>query len=321
MTEIEFVSESKVELVKSNANDADVALAAWVSNFADELPEGVDRHIIDRWKSSGLKSTRYWYNGDERVEKTEKRIEGLINFLYRERHMSPFEHGSMTFMIDTPIFVAREFMRHRTWSYNETSGRYKELSPRFYLVNSERPLTQKGKVGAYRFEEGSTEQYGTTFAQTQIAYSHSWRSYQEMLNAGVAKEVARNVLPVGTMTQFYATANPRNVMQFLLLRNDPNALHEIREVAKAIEVEFAKQMPLTYAAFKKYDYRDEKAELEALRKRVAQYEAAETYPEFSETFNNNMGTGHSTGPHLTLYQTAESSERQLREAVERLRHI
>lgn len=321
MTEIEFVSGSKVELVKSNASDVDVAMAAWVSNFGDELPDGISKNVIRRWKTNGLKNTKYWFEGEEMLATTVKRVEGLINFLYRERHMSPFEHGSMTFMIDTSIFVAREFMRHRTWSYNETSGRYKELSPRFYLVNSERPLAQKGKVGAYRFDAGTPEQYGTTFAQTQIAYSHAWRSYQEMLNAGIAKEVARNVLPVGTMTQFYATANPRNIMQFLLLRNDPNALHEIRQVAIAIEEAFAKEMPLTYAAFKKYDYRDEKAELEELRKKVAQYEAAETYPEFTASPAES-----STGPRIHLEvspgenYTTEKFHERVRQATEAARN-
>lgn len=313
MSEIEFVSESRVELVKCSATDIDVAMAAWVSNFGGSLPEGVSRMVVDRWRKSGLSDARYWYDGEEYLKTTISRVEGLINFLYRERHMSPFEHGSFTFMIDTPIFVAREFMRHRTWSYNETSGRYKELSPRFYLINSERPLAQKGKVGAYRFEEGTPEQYGAVFAQTQIAYSHSWRSYQEMLNAGVAKEVARNVLPVGTMTQFYATANPRNVMQFLLLRNDPNALKEIRDVAVKIEEAFAEAMPLTYAAFKKYDYRNEKTELESLRKRVAQLEAAETYPEF----NPNA----SSSPHMTFYMNdpTEGIEKQVAASIRRTR--
>ena len=193
--------------------------------------------------------------------------------------MSPFEHGSFTFFVDTPIFVAREFMRHRTWSYNETSGRYKQLEPRFYLINDERPVVQKGKVGAYRFDGGSPEQYGSVYAATTIGYGSAWNAYQQMLGQGVAKEVARNVLPVGTMTQFYATANPRNVMQFLLLRNDDNALYEIREVARKIEEAFAQAMPLTYAAYKKYDWRDEKAELVELRKKVAQMEAEETYRE------------------------------------------
>lgn len=272
MTNIEFIDHSTVNLVKNNATDLDVAMAAWVSNFGSngepKLPEGMP----NKWRMENL-------DWSEDVIEGKKRVEGLINFLYRERHMSPFEHGSLTFFIDTPIFVAREFMRHRTFSYNETSGRYKELEPRFYLINDDRPLTQKGKVGEYRFTAGTDEQYGLTYASTTIVYSAAWNAYQHMLNNGVAREVARNVLPVGTMTQFYVTGNPRNWMQFLLLRNDPNALYEIRAVAEEIERQFAEQMPLTYAAFKKYDWRDERAELIELRKKVAQLEAERTYPE------------------------------------------
>lgn len=271
MSDIDFVDHSTVKLVKSNATDLDVALAAWVSNNGEGLPADI-KSPLHRLKNGPD------YSWNREAEKADwKRIEGLINFLYRERHMSPFEHGSLTFFIDTPIFVAREFMRHRTFSYNETSGRYKELEPRFYLINDERPVVQKGKVGAYRFDEGTPEQYGNVYAATTLSYMHSWNAYQQMLGKGVAKEVARNVLPVGIMTQFYATANPRNIIQFLLLRNDPNALAEIRAVAEQIEAAFAKEMPLTYAAFKKYDYRDEKAELVELRKKVAQLEAEETY--------------------------------------------
>src|SRR6478735_3969861 len=110
---VEFVNKSTVELIKQNSTDIDVARAAWVSNY-----------------------------GEDAREKDGDKIYGLLKFLYRNKHLSPFEHGSFTFFIDTPIFVAREFMRHRTFSYNETSGRYKELKPRFYLVDSERPLTQ-----------------------------------------------------------------------------------------------------------------------------------------------------------------------------------
>lgn len=277
MGRIEFVDHSTVELIKSNATDKDVVLAAWVSNFDKknapvEVPSDSD---MRQWASYEDKDwANRWLPS---IKPFLDRAEGLINFLYRERHMSPFEHGSFTFYIDTPIFVAREFMRHRTFSYNETSGRYKELEPRFYLISDERPITQRGKVGAYRFEQGDAEQYGNTFASSTLAYQNSWNAYQSMLSKGVAREVARNVLPVGIMTQFYATANPRNVMQFLLLRNDDNALYEIREVARQIEEQFAKQMPLTYAAFKKYDWRDEKVELELLRKKVAQMEAFETY--------------------------------------------
>lgn len=273
---MEFVSSSTVELVKSNASDEDVCLAAWVSNFnKDNAPV----KIPSKYQRD---AAEYNDNCKKVVDNFNTRAEGLINFLYRERHMSPFEHGSFTFYIDTPIFVAREFMRHRTFSYNETSGRYKELEPRFYLIDDDRPVVQKGKVGAYRFDDGTPEQYGYVYASTTQAYQNAWGAYQNMLGAGVAREVARNVLPVGIMTQFYATANPRNIMQFLLLRNDSNALYEIREVAEQIEEQFAEQMPLTYAAFKRYDWRDEKVELEELRKKVAQYEAFESYqPNFT----------------------------------------
>lgn len=274
---MEFVDQSSVSLVQSNASDMMVAKAAWVSNFGDNGIPALPKDLESiKWKQNSASRDN---NVDYLDEVDQKRVEGLINFLYRERHMSPFEHGSLTFVIDTPIFVAREFMRHRTFSYNETSGRYKQLEPRFYLIDSDRPLAQTGKVGAYRFEAGTDDQYGTVFANHTLAYANAWRAYQNVLEAGVAKEVARNVLPVGTMTQFYVTGNPRNWMQFFLLRNDPNALHEIREVAVEIERLFSEQMPMTHAAFKKYDWRDEKVELEALRKKVAQYEAYETYSE------------------------------------------
>lgn len=237
---MEFVDKSTVELVKHNASDVDVAYAAWVSNFGDKR----ERDTSDLTK--------------------------LINFLYSNRHMSPFEHGSFTFFIDTPIFVAREFMRHRTWSYNETSGRYKMLDPRFYLAPADRPLIQAGRIGHYTFVPGTEDQYKAVKKWTKRSYRLSWLMYRCMLRIGVAKEVARNVLPVGTMTQFYATANPRNVMQFLQLRNDPAALKEIRDVAVEIEKAFAEAMPLTYAAYKAYDWRDDKAEIEHLRDKVEQ---------------------------------------------------
>lgn len=282
MTVIEFVDHSTVKMVRSNATDLDVAMAAWVSNFSENgspvMPEGFPREWQMRNSSAYGRYPEAW-----------DRVEGLINFLYRERHMSPFEHGSFTFCVDTPIFVAREFMRHRTWSYNETSARYKELEPRFYLINDDRPVVQKGKVGAYRFDGGSDEQYGNVYASTTLAYAGAWEAYQNMLSRGVAREVARNVLPVGIMTQFYATANPRNVMQFLLLRNDVNALAEIRDVAVQIEEAFAEQMPLTYKAFKRFDYRDEKAELVLARKKIAQMEAEETYRENIEAGRPRKG--------------------------------
>lgn len=236
---IEYVDTCTVRLYRAAASDKDVAYAAWVSNF-----------------------------GNDAEERDTSDLTRLIHFLYKNRHMSPFEHGQFTFFVDCPIFVAREFMRHRTFSYNETSGRYKELDPRMYRPPAERPLVQKGRVGAYRFEEGAGELYATLLEETDAAYEAAWYAYQTQLKAGIAKEVARNVLPVATMTQFYATVNPRNLMAFLNLRNDPNAQYEIREVSKKMEAIFAEAMPLTYDAYKAYDWREAASRIEELEAEI-----------------------------------------------------
>lgn len=217
---IEILDHSTVELIKTNASDADVAYAAWVSNFASEA-RGRDT----------------------------SRIEGLINFLWREQHTSPFEHGSFTFFVDTPIFVAREYMRHRTWSYNETSGRYMEMKPRFYIPNEDRPLVQTGKVGAYKHSSGTAEQYDLMSSIQKRHFEDAWVRYQQQLEAGIAREVSRNVLPLATMTQFYATSNPLNVLKYFTLRSEEQALHEIRAVAKIQETMVKEAMPLTWAAY------------------------------------------------------------------------
>jgi len=209
-----------VELIKHNVSDLDVARAAWVSTL-----------------------------GEDAREKDSDRIAGLINFLYRNKHMSPFEHGSYTFFIDCPIFVAREFHRHRTFSYNEVSGRYTQLKPRFYIPASERPLVQEGKIGNYTFVPGTDDQYAIMAAQMLDAYTTVSKKYDHMLEVGIAREVARDILPVGIYTQFYATCNLRNLMQFLTLRNDSNALYEIRSVAQQMEKILADTAPLTYAAY------------------------------------------------------------------------
>jgi thymidylate synthase (FAD) len=182
---------------------------------------------------------------------------GLINYLMRDRHGSPFEHGQLSFLVEAPIFVAREFMRHRAgWSYNETSGRYRELAPVFYIPDRKRPLVQEGKPGAYTFVDGTYEQYGITRWEHEQAYRTAWSAYQRMLKAGVAKEIARDVLPVGLFTSFYATCNPRSLMHFLSLRTRvPSATfpsfpqQEIEKVAQDMEEAFAEHFPLTYIAY------------------------------------------------------------------------
>lgn len=224
MSEIEFVTNSNVTLVQSNASDDMVAMAAWVSN--------------------GL-------NQEDRLQ-DRKKVAGLINFLWRNKHLSPFEHGQFTFLVDVPLFVAREWHRHRTMSYNEISGRYTEMQPRFYVPWVGRPFVQTGKIGNYQFEDGDIQTRQMLKAHIMENSRAAWNSYLALKERGVANEVARMVLPVNLMTQFYATVNPRNLLHFLSLRNDPQALYEIRQAAVLAENILSVQMPLTYAAYLTY---------------------------------------------------------------------
>lgn len=175
------------------------------------------------------------------------RAEGVINFMMRERHGSPFEHSVFSFRIVCPIFVAREWFRHRVASYNEWSGRYSELLPEFHLPRA--AYTQVGKPGKYEFEEMSGYDDATMRFEIEQAYEVSWGAYQAMLSIGVAKELARVVLPVGIHTQFIWTVNARALMNFLNLRNAMTAQMAIREYAGEIEDHFFAQMPVTHAAF------------------------------------------------------------------------
>ncbi len=220
-----------VELVKASAQDSDVIWAARVSTAGEQSLDGL---------------------GEDPARST-----GLVNYLMRNRHGSPFEHNSMTFLVSAPIFVFREFHRHRIgWSYNEESGRYRQLNPVFYVPGRDRKLVQEGKAGAYVFVEGTDEQHELVTRATQEACETAYRRYQEMLSAGIAREVARGVLPVATYSSMYATCNARSLMAFLSLRTRREdstfpsyPQREIELVAERMEQHFAGLMPITYAAF------------------------------------------------------------------------
>ncbi len=228
---VRFRSDVSVELVKHSAADSDVLWAARVSTAGEQ-------------------------SLDE-LTKDPERSRGLINYLMRDRHGSPFEHNSMTFFISAPIFVFREFMRHRVgWSYNEESGRYRELQPVFYVPGEDRKLVQQGRPGKYEFVEGTPEQHKLVTEAMEASYRQSYRAYQEMLEAGVAREVARATLPVGLFSSMYATCNARSLMHFLSLRTQDERARtpsfpqrEIAMVAERMEALWAQLMPLTYDAY------------------------------------------------------------------------
>lgn len=187
--------------------------------------------------------------------------QGRINFLMANRHGTPFEHAAMTLYVQAPIFVFREFHRHRIgWSYNEESGRYKEMDGVFYIPGPERNLVQVGKPGAYTYVPGTPEQYEILRHSMMTDCELLYRSYQSRLAAGVAKEVARMTLPLNLYTSMVTTANPRSIMAFLSLRKTwpeyvakfPSfPMREIEMVAERIDAIFDELFPLTRAAFVK----------------------------------------------------------------------
>jgi thymidylate synthase (FAD) len=230
--DLEFRSDMTVDLVRSSAHDSDVVFAARVSTAGEQS-------LID-------------------IDADAERSRGLIGYLMRARHGSPFEHNSMTFYVHAPIFVFREFMRHRIASYNEESGRYRELRPVFYVPSVERKLIQEGKPGHYEFVDGTEAQHQTVVDETRRACEQSYLAYRRMLDAGIAREVARGVLPVATYSSMYVTMNARSLMNFLSLRtkHDDSAFpsfpqREIEMVAEKMETYWAELMPITWSAFNK----------------------------------------------------------------------
>src|SRR4051794_21975873 len=177
-----------------------------------------------------------------------ERDEGLIRFLMREHHGTPFEHGYFRFIVKAPIFVVREHHRHRAGhSYNEWSGRYSKLDAEFYVPEYVR--TQVGKPGAYSFEPVEPAVAEAARGEIRAAAMEAFAAYERMLEQGVAREVARTVLPLAMYTKYFWSCNPRSLMHFCSLRNSEHAQFEIREYAKAAERFLEQLMPVTHAAF------------------------------------------------------------------------
>lgn len=243
---IELTSDIKVEMIQSMGGDAMVVAAAKVSTTGESARELAQaEHAEDN--------------------------AGLINYLMKHRHGTPFEHGSMTFFVRAPIFVWREWHRHRIgFSYNEESARYKPLDPVFWIPRRDRAMcpVEGWKPGRPKFltlDEAShgnadyaDDRYDREISRKREAYTVAYEVYQTSINDGIALEVARSVLPVGIYSSCWVTCNPRSLMAFLSLRTHeetatfisyPQA--EIEEAARACESLFAEGWPLTHQAFVK----------------------------------------------------------------------
>jgi thymidylate synthase (FAD) len=184
-----------------------------------------------------------------RKEAMDESDEGLVRFLMRDRHGTPFEHNAFRFHIRAPIFVVREWMRHRVGSFNEFSMRYAKATDDFYVPEAEDVRTQIGKPGAYSFEPVEAELAEETREALEAVYEQAFATYERLVEAGVARELARSVLPVGAYTEFYWTVNARALMNFVSLRAHETAQREIRRYAEAVETFLAEKMPVTHAAF------------------------------------------------------------------------
>lgn len=217
LADINFRSDMGVEYIDSMGDDRRIAEAAWASTRGDHPG---------------------------------KPYAGLIRSLHADNHTGTFEHNILAVRVNVPIFVAREWMRHRSQSFNEVSGRYVEMEPVFYVPGEDRPLVQVGKAMDYRREAGDRHQRARTSAAHRMQVEAAWDGYQSMLEFGVAKEVARNVLPLSLYTTYYATANLRNWFGFLSLRTDETALYEIRDAASQVEGIIAGLWPVAHEAFR-----------------------------------------------------------------------
>lgn len=210
------LNAGKVELVDSMGSDLAVVQAARISNGA----------VLPDWR-------------DVKDEK-------LINYLAQHGHMTPFEHVVFKFYVKAPIFVIREWQRHRSFSYNEMSARYKELQPEFFVPEHPRVSHAGNKQSSVE-----TDDFGKSFIMkmaTNDAYQQAWMAYQDMLNAGIARELARIVLPVGIYSEMYVTGNLRNWFHWWQLRSSEDAQQEIRDYAHAVGEIIMEKVPISFNA-------------------------------------------------------------------------
>ena len=215
---------SSLELVRSSGTDLDIANAARVSY------------------------------GRISKEVSEKDVK-LINFLMEHNHSSPFEHNQLSFRVKAPIFVTRQWMRHRMNSYNEISYRYVKVKTEFYVPKTWRFQDTENKQSSFGVisDDTITQEY-------RKAIEQSYEHYNAMLEAGVCREQARAILPVATYTEFIYTCNLRSLMSFMQLRLGDGAQIEIRNYAKGLLQLALPHFPIALKAWQKKYLTDKKWE-------------------------------------------------------------
>jgi len=203
-----------------------------------------DQYSVDQMP---VLSARVSHAGSGKTGDEPEADKKLMHYLAKHQHLTPFEHQSVTFKVVLPLFVAREWMRHRTQSYNEVSMRYSsDPVGKFYYPETWR-------LQATRNKQSSAGLVGDQEGCTQIlkeAYEHAMKAYKLLQEKGVCREQARSVVPVGNYTEFYATANLRNWIAFYRLRIAFDAQWEIRQYARCIGEILAKLWPNSWQALR-----------------------------------------------------------------------
>lgn len=218
MTDIKFRSDTRVTCIDSMGDDRRIAQAARVS-------------------TAGLDNDREKYVG-------------LVRALIRDGHWSPLESCTMTIAFDVPAFTRDQIVRHRSMSFSVFSLRYSEAKPVFWVPSDDRPLVQVGKALDYRREKGDDEQAELARESITVVAESAWNMYQDMIDGGIANEVARTVLPNSIYSPFWATGNLRSWLHFVGIRNDPHAQHEVREAAEKVESIIGERWPVALAAYR-----------------------------------------------------------------------
>lgn len=217
MSDIEFSSRMGASLVEAWGSDAKIAQSARVSTL-------------------GLDNDR-------------DRVAGLVKALWRDGHFSPFESTGMTIAFDVPMFIRDQLVRHKSFSFSVKSLRYSEAAPKFYVPDADRPLVQVGKALDYRREQGTGQQYIDVELEHEKVALQSWYSYSQMIDDGIADEVARNVLPTSLFTPLWMTGSIRSWLHFLDQRDDKHAQFEIQEAASGVKKILKENYPVAHEAW------------------------------------------------------------------------
>ncbi len=217
--------------------------------YLKKLPSDSPNEYYDHDNEVGIvEAARQSTQGSFRGWETDKK---LLAHLYNNNHDTPFEFAGMVIEVQAPIFVFREWHRHRTQSYNEMSARYAPLPDLYYTPTRSRCMLGVGSSN--RQETGissvTLQDPGSFLARLGYAYASAEDDYQKSLREGIPKELARLLMPVGHYSRMRASANLRNWLAFLTLRMDPLAQWEIRQFANAVGTIIESQFPQTWKLF------------------------------------------------------------------------